>query len=109
MAEVVEVVVENLYDNLDQTAVDGYMTLMEKAARLERRKTIRQPATAAEEGGAANNAADPAEPPAEKPNEDGAAEGGEDADEVEPDESSRGNATPMNRTAVNRPSHCKLN
>ncbi len=25
------------------------------------------------------------------------------------DESSRGNATPVNRTAVNRPSHCKLN
>ena len=109
MAEVVEVVVEHLNDDLDQHAVDGYMTLMEKAAEFARRKASRQPDTAAEEGGAANNAANPAEPPAEKPNEDGAAEGGEDADEVEHDESSRGNATPVNRTAVNRPSHCKLN
>ena len=58
-----------------------------------------------EEGGGANNAADSAE----KPNEDGAAKRVEDADEMEPDESSKGNATPVNRTAVNRPSHCKLN
>ena len=109
MAEVVEVAVENLNDNLDQHAVDGYMTLMKKAEELESQQAIGQPDTAAEEGGAANNAANPAEPPAEKPNEDGAADEGEDADEVEPDESSRGNANPVNRTAVNRPSHCKLN
>ena len=105
----VQVVVSDLEGSLGQTAVDGYMTLMAKAEEPKSQQAISQPDTAAEEGGAANNAADPAEHPAEKPNEDGAAEGVEDADEMEPDESSRGNATPVNRTAVNRPSHCKLN
>ena len=111
MAEV-EVVVEQFSD-LDQTAEEGYMALFEKQeaevarqkAEVARQQAIAQPDTAAEEGGGANNAADSAE----KPNEDGAAERVEDADEMEPDESSRGNATPVNRTAVNRPSHCKLN
>ena len=79
MAEVVEVVVENLNDDLDQHAVDGYIAFMQKAEELESQQAIRQPATVAEEGGAANNAADSAEHPAEKPNEDGAAERVEDA------------------------------
>ena len=111
MAEVevvVEVVadVEDLEDSLDQTAEEGYMAMIEMQEEVARQKAIAQPDTAAEEGGGANNAADSAEPPAEKPSEDGAAEGVEDADEVDQDESSKGIATPVNRTAVNRPSHC---
>ena len=104
MAEVVEVVVENFSD-LDQTVEDGYIALWAKAEEIARQQAIAQPDTAAEEGGGANNAADSAE----KPNEDGAAKRVEDAEEMEHDESSKGNATPVNRTAVNRPSHCKLN
>ena len=78
----VQVDVEALDKDLDQTSVDGYMAMIEKQEEVARQEAevasqqaIAQPDTAAEEGGAANNAADPAEHPAEKPNEDGAAEG----------------------------------